>query len=79
MSEKRIATGRVNSVLKKLFVQEKENINSVITGYETDTLRIIPEMYQPPMMCKVHKDLIIDFLIDYSHALENEIKALEEK
>lgn len=75
--EKRIAPVRINTVLKKLLTGELCKIK-ILTVDQSDILKIMPDSFKAESFC-IHKDLIVDFLIDYKNALENEIKALEEQ
>jgi hypothetical protein len=77
MNEKRIATVRIKTVLKKLFTNELHEVERLIVA-QSDFLNIVPNPHGG-IGCIINKDLFIDFLIDYKNALENEIRELKEK
>jgi len=74
---KRIDKKRINTVLLKLLTRELHDVERIITD-RVDTLTIQGSPMSA-VTARVHKDLIIDYLIDYSEGLKAEIKELEER
>jgi len=73
---KRISKKRINTVLFKLMSRELHDVEKILID-QTDVFTIQGDVIKMNT-ARVHKDLIIDYLIDYSDGLKIELKELEE-
>jgi len=73
---KRISKRGINTVLFKLLSRELHDVEKIIND-KADVLLLSGDSFTM-MQSGVHRDLIIDYLIDYSDGLKIELKELEE-